>query len=221
MRPPVVRVAAKDEFLSVLPAFDEERTACDRLAGLGIADPVDPDLRDVFAPEGVRRKDVPEVRRPVGLAWAENQPNGLCVHRPDAANGAVPLPKAGIELPEHAQREDEIARRHRYAVAPACFPADVVRQSERRLPCVVDANDELRAPLYLGPDIVRALQHEVVDASLRDPRCTRNTSQDGWGETGWLGSRLCVHERSAALRRLRGRAARCRDREERGGERRC
>ena len=96
----------------------------------------------------------------------------------------------------------------RDSVAPARLWADVVGQRERSPPREVDPRYEAFLVREVGTDLERLLQNLVgpkAAAPLRFAAHGQNV------QTGRLGAKQANYERAAALRRLRGRAARARD----------
>ena len=216
VRPPVAGVAAEDELPAALEPLDEERAASDGSTRPRIVDPVAPDLREVRTAERVRRQDVPEESPPGREPRPQNHSHGLAINGTGTADGGVEFTQLrGTVTAYRPQREDEVLRRDRDSVAPARLRTDVVGQREWSPPREVDPRDEAFLEREVGTDLERRLQN------LLDPvRAAQAAVREQDVETGGLGADHAKDERAAALRRLRGRAARSRDREERDGDRR-
>jgi hypothetical protein len=115
--------------------------------------------------------------------------------------------------------EDEVTSSDGPPVAPASLRAEVVREPERLRPRDLDSGDEVGTDT-IGTDLERTWEDlRQVGAGGVEPTAPK------WIEAGGLevaGEDARNDDRAAALRRLlRCRAARPRDGEERGGDRRC
>ncbi len=110
--------------------------------------------------------------------------------------------------------ELEVGRTDLHPIAPARFRPDVVRQPER-LRRDVHCGDEVRPDDEVWAGLERALEN------LGNRRVEAQPAARQGIEAGRLRlDRPQYDERAAAFRRLRGSAARSRDREERDGDRR-
>ena len=216
VRSPVAGVAAEDELPAALKPLDQERATSDGSTRPRIVDPVAPDPREVRTAERVRRQDVAEEVAPSRGPWPENDSQGLAIDGARTPDGGVEVTELrGSVTAYRLEREDEVLRRDRDAVAPARLRADVIGQCERLPRRVVDPRDEAFLVREVGTDVEGLLQNLLAPDHL--PPLIAAHGQNV--QTGRLGGHA-NDERAAALRRLRRRAARSRDGKERGCDRR-
>ena len=210
--PPVVGVTPKDKLLPTVPPFEEESAASDRPARARIVDRVPPDVLEVLPLECVLWEHEVEQRlSPEEEPRTEDDLDSLRIDATDTEDsGLVRIVFTRWVLQSRPIGELEVTGSNRNSVAPASLGADVVSERERRLRRDVDVRDELRATAVTGTDLVRAVENR------RGNGVQALTDEDV--EARELHGR--DHHCAAALRRLRVRAARARNPEERDGDRR-
>ena len=165
MRSPVAGIAPEDELPAALEPLDEERATPDGSTRPRIVDPVAPDLREIRTAERVRREDVPEEVAPARGPRPKNHSHGLAIDGARTPDGGVEVTELRGSVTAYGpEREDEVLGRDRDSVAPARLRADVVGQSERSPPRVVDPRDEAFLVREVGTDLERLLQNLLAPA---------------------------------------------------------